>query len=44
MVEDKTRLEFTHLNIEEKTPLSPTSDWILNSLAEEEDLAEMYFR
>jgi hypothetical protein len=43
MDDEKTRLKVTHLNLEGKTPHSPTSDWILDSLVEDEDLDETYF-
>ena len=48
-IEEKTRLEVPHLKPKEKTPHSPTSDWILDSslkiteLDEEEDLDGTYF-
>jgi hypothetical protein len=48
MDEEKTGLKVPHLNLEGKTPLSPTFDWIMDSLAldllvEEEDLTETSF-
>jgi hypothetical protein len=49
MVEEKTGFKVPHLKPEGKTPLSPTSEWILGScleiteLDEEEDLAETTF-
>ena len=43
MAKEKTGLEVPHLKLEEKMPLSPTSDWILYSLVEEEDMVETSF-
>jgi hypothetical protein len=37
MDEEKTRLKVPHLKLEGKMPISLTSDWILDSLVEEEE-------